>query len=162
VGCSHGADGRNVADVVTPPKREQHEAKALSVEEAQRLIDGTRKHRFGPLFMFALATGMRRGEIVALRSDAVDLTARTAIVRASASWAFNSISEEAPKSGRVRSVDLSDLAIEALRVQRARQAQERSLLGPRTKPTASPSPTRMEPKRIRERSQPRSGRSRSA
>ena len=53
--------GRNITEIVEPSKATRREAKALSVEETQRLLEATRADRFGPLFTFALATGLRRG-----------------------------------------------------------------------------------------------------
>lgn len=121
--------GRNVADIATPPKGNRREAKALSIEEAQALLARTQDHRLGPLFTFALATGLRRGEIVALRWEAIDLDAATAAVRLSASYAFGAVSEKTPKSGKSRTVALSPLAVEALRVQKVRQAEHRLAAG---------------------------------
>lgn len=120
---------RNIADVVTAPKAVRREAKALTVEEAQQLIDGTRETRVGALFTFALATGLRRGELVALRWDAIDEKTGTVAIRGSASYALGEVTEKEPKTGRGRTIALSPLAIEALRTQKARQAQERLAAG---------------------------------
>jgi integrase len=122
--------GRNVADHVSPPKADRHEAHALSVAAAQRLLEGTRNDRCGPLWAFLLATGLRRGEVVALRWDDLDLEAATMVVRSSASFAFGEVREKPPKSGRARSGALSALALDALRTQKARQAQHRLIAGP--------------------------------
>jgi integrase len=121
--------GRNVALLVDPPKAERSDAAALSVDEVQRLLEATVNARLGPLFAFALATGMRRGEIAALRWEAVDMQAESVVVNVSASWAYGTVTDKSPKSGRTRRVSLSAMAVEALRVQKVRQAEHRLAVG---------------------------------
>lgn len=121
--------GRNVATAVKPPKAARPEAKALTVDEAQRLLVHARDTRFGPLFALAIATGARRGELAALQWNAVDVERNTMTIRASVSKIRAGFFEKAPKSGKVRTVALSPLAVEAIRVQRARQAQDRLAAG---------------------------------
>ncbi len=121
--------GRNVADAVRPPKAVRPEAKALAVDEAQRLLAHAKETRFGPLFAVAIATGARRGELCALRWDAVDLERATMTIRTSVSKTRAGFCEKGTKSGKVRTVSLSPLAIEAFRARRVRQAQDRLAAG---------------------------------
>jgi integrase len=73
----------------------------------------------------AVTTGMRRGELQGLKWDDLDLEAGTLQVRRILSepkggWIF-----EAPKSGKGRSVRLTQRATMALREHRNRQLEER-------------------------------------
>jgi integrase len=58
---------RNVCDLVSPPRRKRFEIQPLSVEQVQQLLAATRDHRLEALFILALATGMRRGELLGLK-----------------------------------------------------------------------------------------------
>lgn len=80
--------------------------------------------------MLALATGMRRGELLALTWSNVDFAAATVTVRHSLQQTNAGISVKAPKSGRGRPVALPDFAVEALRSHKVRQTEERLAVGP--------------------------------
>ena len=65
----------NVAARVTPPRVAQEEIEILTVSEIKAILD---KSRGGPIHQvatLALATGMRRGELLALRWQDLDLDA---------------------------------------------------------------------------------------
>src|SRR4051812_38679330 len=55
------------------PKRQRKEMRALSPEEAERFNSGAVTDVHGTLFVFALTTGMRPGEYLALRWRNLDL-----------------------------------------------------------------------------------------
>jgi integrase len=107
-----------------PPKAIRPEATGLLIEEAQRLVAATRDDRFGPLWQFDLAVALRRDEIIQLRWSDIDLAARKMIIRASATYAFGEVTVKRPKNGRIRSVELSDLAIAALRMAKVEKAKD--------------------------------------
>lgn len=81
----------------------------LRFEEASRLVDASAEWR--PMILLALRTGLRHGELLALRWEDVDLVAGRLMVRR-AVWRGV---EGTPKGGREREVPLSDEAREALR-----------------------------------------------
>ena len=85
----------------------------LTFEEADRLIAGPRDEWRVMIFL-ALRTGMRRGELLGLRWEDVDLSVGRINVRQSY------VREEfgTPKSGKPRLIPLGDDVIEALRFQR--------------------------------------------
>src|SRR5829696_3657670 len=58
---------RNVADTVTPPRPAPKEIKALSADEARRLLEAACEDRFEALYVLAVHTGMRRGELLGLK-----------------------------------------------------------------------------------------------
>ena len=58
---------RNVSDSVSLPRLIRSEIQPLSKDQAQKLLEVARGHRFEALLTVALVTGMRRGELLALR-----------------------------------------------------------------------------------------------
>lgn len=72
--------GHIVTELVEPPRRSKHEARVLTIEEAQLLLTSTRGHRHGPLWAFMLGTGCRFGEAAGLTWSNVDLDKATALI----------------------------------------------------------------------------------
>jgi integrase len=58
---------RNVADAVQPPRVLRREMAVLSEDEARALLAAVAGERLEAMIVLMLATGMRRGEIIALR-----------------------------------------------------------------------------------------------
>jgi integrase len=71
---------RNVCDVVSPPRLVKPEKHSLTMEQAHRLLEGVRGHRLEMLLTLALTTGLRRGEMLALRWNDVDLEHQTVVI----------------------------------------------------------------------------------
>ncbi len=64
---------RNVARMVRlPPTRSAGKGRALTPEEIQSFLAQARHHVLGPMFEFALVTGLRRGELCALNWQHID------------------------------------------------------------------------------------------
>jgi integrase len=96
------------------------------------LLDAVRLHRLGALFTVALALGLRQGEALGLKWDAVDFQAGTLQVRAALQRVGKAWHLVEPKSERSRRVvALPRMAIVALRAHRVRQKKERLLAGSR-------------------------------
>jgi integrase len=96
----------------------------LSPEEARRFLEAARGDRFAALYTLALSTGMRQGEMLALRWRDADLEAGTTQVCGSLEQGTLVIAE--PKTaGSRRQVTLTRAAVEALRRHRVAQAEER-------------------------------------
>lgn len=75
-----GMVSRNVCDLVTPPRIVSREVVPLSVEQARLLIKHVRGHRLEVLLAVAVVTGMRRGELLALRWSDIDFDRRRLLV----------------------------------------------------------------------------------
>ncbi len=86
----------------------------LHFEEVPRFLAAT-PTEWRPLMVVALKTGLRMGELLALKWEDVDVVAGRLVVRRSL---WREI-EGPPKSGRTREVPLSDEAIATLKAQRA-------------------------------------------
>ena len=90
----------------------QPEILFLDFDEADRLVEGAGGDSLGrAMIVTALNTGLRLGELLALRWGAVDLRAGRLHVREAVARGVVGT----PKSGRSREVPLNDTAIDALR-----------------------------------------------
>ena len=115
---------RNPADAVKPPKTERSKMRALEPSEAAALLDALRSSRLFMPVLLAITTGMRRGEITAMRWRAVDLANAQLAVFASAEQTASGVREKETKSGRARNVSLTGLTLEELRRHKTQQAEE--------------------------------------
>lgn len=126
-----GLIGRNPCDGADPPRARPSEMRVLTREQAAAFLDATRDHRYHALYVLALSTGMRQGELLGLSWDAVDLDAGKLVVqRALQRQRVAGLVFVEPKTKRSRrTVLLSQRAIAALREQRARQLEARLKAG---------------------------------
>lgn len=71
---------RNVAKQTSTPRVPQREMAVWTLHEARRFLESIHDEPLEAAFVIALSTGMRRGEVVGLRWQDVDLEARTLTV----------------------------------------------------------------------------------
>jgi integrase len=76
-----GLTPRNVADDVDAPKIHKDEVTPLVTEEAREFLETARGDKLEALYILAVQSGLRQGELLALRWEDVDLEARTLQVR---------------------------------------------------------------------------------
>lgn len=122
---------RNVADRVTAPRAVRHEMHFFTAEQAQAILEGVAGDRLEALYVLALTTGARQGELLGLQWRTVDLRAGTIRIEQTlhfdkgGTWRLAS-----PKTERSRrTIELPPMAVEALRAHRVRQAEERLAMG---------------------------------
>lgn len=126
----------NPAKAVTPPKLEQKEIRILTEEEQEKFMGACKGHRLEALYLLALATGMRRGEILALTWDCVDFDNQSIAVKGSVSRIKDPdtgitalhFAEPKTKSGR-RQVPILDSMVPVLEAHRERQNAEKAEAG---------------------------------
>ena len=116
------------------PRRAHSDAEALTLEELERFLGQLHRTTHKHALLFALATGMRRGEVCGLAWTAVDFERAVVLVRESRYQVWEAGQGQAQgqkrtKSERMREVPLSGLAIEALRAERTRQEEWRTAMG---------------------------------
>ena len=122
----------NPADRARPPRAGQATAGAvLTPEEARRLLEAARGDRLEALGILAITTGMRKGELLALRWRDVDLDGGTVRITGSLARVDGAYRIQEPKTASSRrAVALAELARSALRTHRQRQLEERLRAGP--------------------------------
>jgi integrase len=122
---------RNPADAVDPPKVERKQMVVLDTDATAAVIEEARRTtNFIPIVL-AVLTGLRRGEIAALRWKSVRLDAGQLSVVASAEQTKAGVREKESKSGRCRTVALPALLVDELRQHRVQQAEDMLRLGVR-------------------------------
>jgi integrase len=124
---------RNPADVFKKrlPKVERRELVTLTADQSAQLLEAIAHSRVYWPVLLALATGMRRGEVLAVRWKNVDLEAGTLRVMESLEQTKTAIRFKAPKSGRHRAITLPGYAVEELRRLKREQAEALLALGVR-------------------------------
>lgn len=123
---------RNVAKLVDSPRVPRHEISPLTPEQAKRLTEAAEDDRHRALYVTALGTGLRQGELLGLRWDDVDLDAGRLRVRHTLACVAGKLTLLEPKTERSRrNVMLPDAVTAALRAHRTRQKMERLVAGSR-------------------------------
>jgi len=124
---------RNPADAFKKrlPKVERRSMTTLTAEQSALLLETINHSRVYWPVLLALATGMRRGEILALRWKNVDFERGTLRVMESLEQTKAGIRFKAPKTDRHRAISLPAFAVEELRRLKRRQAEELLALGVR-------------------------------
>jgi integrase len=111
---------RNVATLVDPPSKASHEIRPLTADQARQFLSSTADDRLGPLYAVAITTGMRQGELLALRWRDVDLDRGGLAVRHTLRQGTRELAE--PKTDRARrTLRLGSDVVAVLREQRRRQ-----------------------------------------
>jgi integrase len=120
---------RNVAVGERPrSSRNRKEAKALSPTQVKALLSAARDTRSEALYVVAVHTGLRQGELLGLKWTDVDLSEATGklSVRRSLKVTEDGLAFGPPKNkASRRSVPLNKSAVAALRTHRLRQNEER-------------------------------------
>jgi integrase len=112
-----------------PPRLSPSPAKALTDDEVAKLLTAANATRWGPFVTLALATGARRGELCALSWGDVDFESQTLTIAKSLSQTKDRLELKGTKTGSVRRLGLSRLALDALSRQRAVQINDKRLAG---------------------------------
>lgn len=122
--------GRNPLAGVKRPRVGDRHMTAWSSEQARAFLDATRDDRLAAGWALLLTRGLRRGELVGLAWDAVDLEGGSLQVIRTRVVVDGKAIESAPKTsaGR-RSVPLDGELVGRLRAHRARQSAERLAAG---------------------------------
>lgn len=117
---------------VRPPAQDPRVIPDYTVEQVTALMKSVRGHRLESLFAVTWQTGMRMGELLALRWSDLDLDAGTARIRQTAATTGGPVFMQAAKTeASVRTIALPKQTVAVLRAQRARQAEERLKAGPK-------------------------------
>lgn len=121
----------NVMDRVEAPKVKRRELEAIRPEQVRLLIDAARESRLQGPIMLAALTGLRRGEVLALRWANIDLEQGWLFVsEALEQTKTHGVRFKAPKSNSSRRrIPLSSSLIQMLTAHRESQAEQSKALG---------------------------------
>ena len=122
---------RNPADALKRrlPKVERREMITLTLEQSARLLEAVGHSRIYWPVLIALSTGMRRGEILALRWRNVDLERGVVRVVETLEETKSGIRFKAPKTEKTRAIALPACSVEELRRLKREQAEALLALG---------------------------------
>jgi integrase len=130
-----GRVGVNVASLVAAPSRSTGEQKALSPDDGRALLGAAKGNPLEALYILAITSGLREGELLALRWKDVDLerrrlrvTATLASIEKGMKPVFSPSSE---RKNHARTIWLTDLAVQALEAHKTQQDSQRELTGDR-------------------------------
>jgi integrase len=123
---------RNAAAAEPPPQVDAEEVVVLDGEQIKSLVERLRSRAMYPRVITALFTGVRRGELLALRWRDADLDGKepTLRVREAIEETKAGLRFKTPKTeNSVREISLPDIVAEALREHRRQQREQRVALG---------------------------------
>lgn len=121
---------RNPSDAVEPPRPKASIVRPLDEAGCFRLLGDVKGTDLAIPVFLAIWTGMRRGEILALRWADVDLERGVAMVTRTLQQTAEGLCFKEPKSAKSRrQIALSPETVSMLKSHKARQSQDRLLLG---------------------------------
>ena len=116
---------RNVTEAVKPPQVRREEIHPLTPEQVNALLSAARGDRLEALYVLAIHTGLRQGELLGLKWEDVNLEEGNLQVRRTLTTTKSGPVLSTPKTkGSRRSVKLTQSAVEALRHHLQRQLGE--------------------------------------
>ncbi|MGO4600361.1 tyrosine-type recombinase/integrase [Terrabacter sp. 2YAF2] len=122
---------RNVAKLVQIPAPEYVVGHGLNPAEAKKLLEAAKSERLHALYVVALYLGLRRGELLGLQWQHVDLEAESLQVVQSLQRVGGQLQLKAPKTRKSRrTVPLPPPVVEALKAHKIAQGKERLAAGP--------------------------------
>ncbi len=118
---------RNVCDLVKPPRIISREVTPLTLEQAHAFLKSVREHRLEVLLTMAVVTGMRRGELLALRWSNIDFERRTLLVLHTVDYIpkYGYVETEPKTATGKRLISLPAFLAEMLRQHRVQQLEQR-------------------------------------
>jgi len=126
-----GYVSRNVADYVDRPKKKAKEKRILTQEELHCFLFCANKHRLYPAFLLLVTTGIRRGEVLGLRWQDLNLKEGTIVINQSLTTLNHGFVIQEPKSeSGKRIIPLLPEVVEELKAWRKKWLEEKISLGP--------------------------------
>jgi integrase len=130
--CGQGLIVANPSDAVTlPVVKEVDEQNMLDMVQAQQLLEQLKDHWIVPIITLALATALRKAELLSLRWSDIDLKQATLIVRHNVAYIVGQGYVEGPPKTKssCRKIDIAGFAIDALTIHRKVQLEHRLAIG---------------------------------
>ncbi|MEV7675846.1 site-specific integrase [Streptomyces sp. NPDC088752] len=114
---------RNVAKLVEPPRAAARDLSPWSLDETLDFLAAARRDPLYAAFVLAIAMGLRRGEIVGLRWNDIDLENRVLLVRQQVQRRRGILYNDETKGRRSRAIPLPAMCLAPLRWHRMRQKE---------------------------------------
>lgn len=122
---------RNVTEMIRPPRKRKVEMRTLDARQVGLFFEAAAEERLEALFVLAVTTGMRQGELLGLRWQDIDLEKAVVHVRQALYISRGQILLTEPKTEHSRRmIHLPRVALYALRKYRIRYLQEAMAFGP--------------------------------
>lgn len=124
---------RNPVEATEGPRIPRSQATAFEEEETTRFLKAIQGHRLECLFLMAITTGMRQGEILGLKWSNVDI--ETGLIRVEASLKHlgkrsgETYTLSSTKTHETRSVAIPAFVLEKMKAHKLRQHEEKRILG---------------------------------
>lgn len=113
----------NPADAVKLPKMEQEEVKALDTSEVTTFLHEAKKTKHYAAYYLTLATGVRRGELMALKWSNVDLQEGTISIKENLVRTKKGLIFQEPKTkNSKRTIGIDEDVVKELKSHKAKQA----------------------------------------
>jgi integrase len=121
----------NPADATTQPRQVKKEITPLSAEQVRYFLDNIKANWLYPVFVTDLGTGLRRGELLGLKWDVVNLKDGTATIRRSLIQVKGKVflQEDTKTKSSTATVKLPNTVVKELRKVKKQQAQYKLILG---------------------------------
>lgn len=132
VAIAFGMITRNAAEFARPPRVPKTKITPLTPEEAVMFVEGIDGHYHEALYILALATGLRLGEVLGLQWTDLDLERGTLLCARQLDFVdgeYVLVEHKRETSSAYRTLALPEFAVAALRQHRVRQAEMRLKLG---------------------------------
>lgn len=122
---------KNVCAAVSPPRIVSREGTPLTLEQARKLLDSLHAHRLEVLITLAVVTGMRRGELLALRWSTIDFERGTLLVLHTVDYIphYGYVETQPKTAAGKRLVSLPSFMVEMLKQHRIVQNELRTKVG---------------------------------
>jgi integrase len=123
---------RNVCDLVTPPHEKKRTVQLLTLQQAQHLLGVAQGHELEGLLTVAVTTGMRHGELAALRWSDIDFGSGSVHVHRTVNrlGGYGGFVESEPKTAKSnRTIVLPAFVLEKLKEHQIRQKESRLRAG---------------------------------
>jgi integrase len=117
---------KDVASMIEPPKNKKKEMKVWSISQVNEFLQTCTHSRYHPVFFLAAYTGMRKGEIIALKWDDIDFENKIIHVNKTLYKLSTGYSLDTPKSpSAVRSIYFDEEIENVLKRQKIKQKEEK-------------------------------------
>lgn len=122
---------RNVCDLVTSPRIVKRKIMPLTLDQARKLLDTAKGHRLEEFLILAVVSGMRRGELLALRWSDIDFDQRVFLVHRTVDYIahYGHVETEPKTKSGVRRIMLPVFMAEILQRYRVEQLKQRLKVG---------------------------------